>query len=105
MKQFQLQIYTTDEFDRWMAQLKDRRAVARIAVRLDRLQHGNPGNVRGVGSGVSELKIDYGPGYRVYYIQRGFRLIVLLCGGDKSTQDEDIVTAKNLAKLVEEDLK
>jgi putative addiction module killer protein len=87
-------------FDRWLGKLKDRRAVARILVRIDRLALGNPGDVRSVGGGVSELKIDYGPGYRgyrVYFAQRGNTLVLLLCGGDKSTQNDDIETAKRIA--------
>ncbi len=84
-------------FDRWLGKLKDRRAIARILVRIDRLALGNPGDVRSVGGGVSELKIDYGPGYRVYFAQRGQSLVLLLCGGDKSTQSVDIETAKRIA--------
>ena len=84
-------------FDRWLSELRDRRAVARIAARLDRLASGNPGDTQPVGDGVSELRINYGPGYRVYFIQRGSVLIILLCGGDKSSQDRDIKQAKALA--------
>lgn len=85
-------------FDRWLSRLRDRRAVARITARMDRLAGGNPGDVEPVGEGVSELKIGYGPGYRVYFMQRGAVLIILLCGGDKSTQSRDIKLAKELAK-------
>lgn len=84
-------------FDRWLIGLQDRRAVARIAARLDRLAGGNPGDVQPVGNGVSELRIHYGPGYRVYFLQRGPVMIVLLCGGDKSSQEKDIIQAKALA--------
>jgi putative addiction module killer protein len=84
-------------FDRWLRKLKDRGAVARILVRIDRLALGNPGDVRSVGGGVSELKIDYGPGYRVYFARRGETLVLLLCGGDKSTKSNDISTAQKLA--------
>lgn len=76
-------------FDGWLTGLLDRRAKMRIVARLDRLAVGNPGDVKPVGSGISELRINYGPGYRVYYMTRGKVLIVLLCGGDKSTQDAD----------------
>ncbi|WP_390625046.1 type II toxin-antitoxin system RelE/ParE family toxin [Pseudorhizobium xiangyangii] len=77
--------------------LKDGRAKAAIAMRLQRLAIGNAGDVAPVGEGVSELRIHYGPGYRVYFQQRGDLIIVLLCGGDKSTQDKDIRTAKEIA--------
>lgn len=84
-------------FDRWLRTLKDRRAAARVQVRIDRLAAGNPGDVRPVGNGVSELRITYGPGYRVYYLQEGQRLIVVLCGGDKSSQTRDIDQAHRIA--------
>lgn len=87
----------TSAFDAWLSGLKDRQAVARVTARIDRLAHDNPGDVRPVGSGVSEMRIDYGPGYRVYYQQRGSLLVLLLCGGDKRTQDDDIRRAINLA--------
>jgi putative addiction module killer protein len=92
-----MQIRRTEQFTRWLMDLKDRQGRARILARIDRLQEGNPGNSRSVGGGVVELKIDFGPGYRVYYVQRGALLIVLLCGGDKSTQAHDIKQAKSLA--------
>lgn len=85
-------------FARWFAGLKDRQAKARIEVRIDRLALGNPGDVKPVGEGVSELRIAYGQGYRIYYTQRGRVMVVLLCGGDKSSQDRDIATAKALAR-------
>ena len=91
-------IEKTAIFAEWLRALKDARAVARIAVRIDRLAAGNPGDVRPVGDGVSELRIDYGPGYRVYYIQRGSVLVILLCGGDQSSQRTDILEARSLAK-------
>jgi putative addiction module killer protein len=84
-------------FDRWLRKLKDRRAAARVLVRIDRLVAGNPGDVKPIGKGISELRIDYGPGYRVYYLQDGQRLILLLCGGDKSSQDRDIKQAHRIA--------
>ena len=82
----------------WINALKDRAARARIQVRIDRLVHGNPGQHRNLTDGVSELKIDFGPGYRVYYTERGGELIVLLAGGDKSSQRRDIQVAIALAK-------
>jgi putative addiction module killer protein len=84
-------------FDRWLAGLKDARGRAKVLVRIDRLALGNPGDVRPVGGGVSEMRIDFGPGYRVYFIQRGQLMIVLLAGGNKSTQASDIATAKSVA--------
>ena len=93
-----VEIRKTDTFLRWLDSLRDVRAAARIQMRIERLEFGNPGDVRSVGSGVSEMRIDYGPGYRIYYIQRGSICVVLLCGGDKRTQDTDIVKAKALAK-------
>jgi len=85
-----------------MERLRDDRARAKIAARIDRLALGNPGDVEPVGDGVSELRIHYGPGYRVYFIRRGEAVIVLLCGGDKSTQAKDIKTAKMLASGLED---
>lgn len=85
-------------FSTWLANLKDRQAKGRIQSRLDRLANGNPGDVKPIGEGLSEMRIDYGPGYRLYYMQRGQELIVLLCGGDKRTQDRDIKEAKRIAK-------
>jgi putative addiction module killer protein len=78
--------------------LRDRRAKARIDIRIRRLSLGNPGDIKPVGQGVSELRIDYGPGYRIYFVQRGDRLVVLLAGGEKSSQDTDIEKAKALAR-------
>jgi putative addiction module killer protein len=95
-----MQLRPTKEFSEWLRDLKDRQGRARIVSRLDRLEDGNPGNSRSVGEGVVELEIDVGPGYRVYYIQRGEVLIILLCGGDKSTQTRDIERAKLIAKNV-----
>ena len=92
-----LAVQKTATFLSWLRSLRDTRAIARIAVRIDRLALGNPGDVRPVGEGVSELRIDYGPGY-VYFAQRGDALVILLCGGDKSSQVEDIDRAKRLAK-------
>jgi putative addiction module killer protein len=83
-----------------LAELRDRDARARIAVRIRRLSLGNPGDVKPVGSGVSEMRIDYGPGYRVYFVRRGDTVVVLLCGGDKRQQDRDIARALELAQEV-----
>jgi|SRR5882672_8505956 len=85
-------------FERWISGLRDRQARARILVRIDRLAGGNSGDVRPVGSGVSELRIDFGPGYRVYFAQKGEWLVVLLCGGDKRTQSGDIKRALGLVE-------
>jgi len=93
-----IEVRQTTRFATWLAGLRDERARARILKRLDRAQAGNLGDVAPVGGGVSEMRIFYGPGYRVYFIQRGSELIVLLCGGDKSTQAADIEEAKDLAK-------
>ena len=87
------EIFKTSSFDEWLRKLRDRHAVARI----DRLALGNPGDVKPVGSGISEMRIDYGPGYRVYFMRRGAVIIVLLCGGDKTTQQTDIQEANGLA--------
>lgn len=91
------EIRRTDEFDGWLKGLRDRRARARIALRIDRLALGNPGDVKPVGGGVSELRIDYGPGYRVYFVRRGEVVLILLCGGDKGSQDRDILRARTIA--------
>ncbi len=95
-----IEIRQTDSFADWLAGMRDRRAVAVIARRVTRLASGNPGDVAPVGEGVSELRIHFGPGYRVYYVQRGQELIILLCGGDKATQVPDIAKAKELAQGV-----
>ena len=88
----------TDIFVQWMDELRDIRARARIQARIERLAAGNPGDVKPVGDGVSELRIDYGPGYRVYFTRRGNEVLILLAGGDKSTQDTDIKIAQGLAR-------
>lgn len=88
----------TEMFRRWRTRLKDQRILALVASRLDRLAFGNAGDVRPVGAGIGELRIDYGPGYRIYYKRHGDTIILLLCGGDKRTQANDIETAKRLAK-------
>jgi len=92
-----IEVRQTDVFSDWFARLRDREARARITVRIRRLSLGNPGDVRPVGGGVSEMRIDYGPGYRVYFVRRGDTVVILLCGGDKSTQARDIARALELA--------
>ena len=92
----------SETFDTWLAKLKDKIGRARILHRIRAAEHGNFGDVKPVGDGVSEMRIHVGPGYRVYFIQRGEVVIVLLAGGDKSTQDKDIRTAKALAKNLKE---
>ena len=98
-----MQIRRTQVFNDWLLTLRDRQGRAKIYARIDRLEDGNPGNSRSVGAGVVEMKIDFGPGYRVYYVQRGEIIIVLLCGGDKSTQSKDIERAKALAAQIDEE--
>ena len=93
-----IEVRQTRVFVDWVAALSDLRAEARINVRIRRLSLGNPGDVKNVGGGVSELRIDYGPGYRLYFCRRGAAIVVLLCGGDKRTQAGDIAAAKELAK-------
>jgi putative addiction module killer protein len=95
-----IEIRQTATYSDWFAELRDRQARARIDIRIRRLSLGNPGDVKPVGEGVSELRIDYGPGYRVYFVQRGKTVVVLLAGGDKRTQDSDIKTALELARSV-----
>ena len=87
----------TDEFDIWLSSLSDQRAVAKIASRIERLGLGNAGDVKPVGEGISEMRIPHGAGYRVYYKQTGKTIVLILCGGDKSTQDKDIKRAKEIA--------
>ncbi len=93
-----IEVRQTDVYAQWFRRLRDRRARARINARIRRLSLGNVGDVRPVGEGVSELRIDYGPGYRVYFVQQGQSLVLLLAGGDKSTQERDITRARNLAR-------
>jgi putative addiction module killer protein len=97
-----IQIQQTETYAKWFAGLRDRVVRARIDIRIRRLSLGNPGDAKPVGDGVSELRVDHGPGYRVYFIQRDDVVIVLLAGGDKSTQDKDIRAAKALAKDLKE---
>jgi len=93
-----VEIRKTDHFAKWIDSLQDIRARARILARIERLATGNPGDVKAVGEGVSEMRIDYGPGYRVYYKQHGRSMVILLAGGDKSTQDRDIKIALRLSR-------
>ena len=93
-----IEIRETETFSSWLRDLRDDRARAKIAARVRRLAFGNPGDLKPVGEGISELRIHHGAGYRVYFVQRGTLLIMLLCGGDKATQDKDIATAKKLVK-------
>ncbi len=97
-----MRVEETETYREWINGLKDRIGRARVQVRVDRLVHGNPGSHRNLTDGVSELKIDFGSGYRVYYTQRGTRLILLLAGGDKSTQQSDIRMAIELARNFQE---
>lgn len=93
-----MEVRQTETYSQWFDTLRDRQAKTRIDIRIRPLSIGNPGNVKPVGKGVSELRIDYGPGYRVYFTQRGDALIILLAGGNKSTQNQDIKTAVDLAQ-------
>ena len=93
-----LEIRQTDVYAQWFKKLRDRQARARILARIRRLSLGNPGDATPVGEGISEMRIDYGPGYRVYYKQQGETVAVLLAGGDKRTQQRDIERAKELAR-------
>jgi len=95
-----IEIRKTDTFERWFTGLRDRRAVARIKSRIDRLQLGLFGDVKPVGESVSEMRIDYGPGYRIYFVQRGREVVILLAGGDKRTQTRDIEKALELARML-----
>lgn len=92
-----VEVVRSATFDQWLQKLRDREAAARVIVRVGRLTSGNPGDVRPVGHGISELRIDYGPGYRIYYLQEADRLILLLTGGDKSSQQTDIQLAHQIA--------
>ncbi|MDH4163120.1 MAG: type II toxin-antitoxin system RelE/ParE family toxin [Nitrospirota bacterium] len=95
-----IEIQKTEIFERWLTSLRDRKAAARIKSRIDRLHLGLFGDVKPVGEGVSEMRIDYGPGYRIYFVQRGRELVILLAGGDKRTQAKDIQRAHELARML-----
>jgi putative addiction module killer protein len=91
----------TEEFDTWLKALRDARAKAKIISRIERLADGNPGDVKPVGNGISEMRVHYGPGYRVYYCQQGETIVIILCGGDKDSQAKDIETAKEIKESLE----
>jgi putative addiction module killer protein len=93
-----IEVRQTAKFASWLVDLRDTTARARILVRIRRLELGNPGDVKPVGDGVSELRIPYGPGYRVYFTRQGQEIVILLCGGDKSFQGRDIIAARQMAK-------
>ena len=95
-------IYTTEVFDLWFESLKDRQTARRIQTRIDRAEEGNFGDHKAVGEGVSEMRIHHGPGFRVYLTQRGMEIVILLAGGDKSSQTQDIATAHELARQLKE---
>ncbi len=95
-------VLRSDEFDKWLTKLKDAKGKARIVARIRSAELGNLGDVKSVGEGISEMRIHYGPGYRIYFTQRGRLLILLLVGGDKSSQSRDIKRAKALAETMEE---
>ncbi len=93
-----IEVRQTEEFSGWLHRLRDANAVARIVARIRRMEQGNPGDINNVGNGVMEMRIDYGPGYRVYYLHRGSTVVILLCGGDKRTQPRDIQRAHKMAE-------
>jgi putative addiction module killer protein len=95
-------IYTTEEFDVWFESLRDKQAARWIQARIDRAEEGNFGDCKPIGEGVSEMRIHYGPGYRVYFAQRGMEIVILLAGGDKGSQDKDIKTALGLAQQIKD---
>ncbi len=95
-------IYTTEVFDAWFESLKDKQTARRIQARIDRSEEGNFGDHKAVGEGVSEMRIHHGPGFRVYFTQHGLEIVILLAGGDKSSQSKDIETAHELARQLKE---
>jgi putative addiction module killer protein len=96
-----IEVRQTEEFLGWLHRLKDANAVARIVGRIRRLETGNPGDTKNVGQGVREMRIDYGPSYRIYYMHRGTQIVILLCGGDKRTQQRDIKRAQKMAEMMD----
>jgi putative addiction module killer protein len=95
-----VEVRQSEEFSGWLHRLGDPGAVARIVSRIRRMETGNPGDTRSVGHGVLEMRVDYGPGYRIYYVHRGAQIVILLCGGDKRTQQRDIKRAQGLAETL-----
>lgn len=95
-----IEVRQTVAFTKWLNELRDHNARARIVTRIRRMELGNPGDVKSVGEGVSEMRIAYGPGYRIYFVLMGSTIVVLLCGGDKSSQSRDIALAKQMAKEI-----
>jgi putative addiction module killer protein len=94
------EVRQTEEFSGWLRRLSDANAVARIVGRIRRMEMGNPGDTKSVGQGVLEMRIDYGPGYRIYHVYRGAQIVILLCGGDKRTQKQDIKRAQKMAEIM-----
>ncbi len=95
-----VEVRQTENFSAWLRGLKDANAVARVVARMRRMEQGNSGDTRSVGKGVMEMRIAYGPGYRIYYVQRGAQIVILLCGGDKGTQRRDIKRAQMIAETL-----
>jgi len=95
-----VEVRQTEEFSGWLHRLRDVNAVARIVGRIRRMEMGNPGDTRGVGNGILEMRIDHRPGYRIYYVHRGAQIVILLCGGDKRSQPKDIKRAQKLAETL-----
>ena len=95
-----VEVRQTKEFSAWLHRLRDANAVARIVARIRRMEQGNPGDSRSVGKGIVEMRIPYGPGYRIYYVHRGAQIVILLCGGDKRTQQQDIKRAQTLSETL-----
>ena len=95
-----VEVHQTQEFLGWLHRLRDANAVARIVGRIRRMEMGNPGDSKSVGQGILEMRIDYGPGYRIYYVHRRAQIVLLLCGGDKRTQQQDIKRAQKLAEIL-----
>ena len=95
-----IEVRQTQEFSAWLHRLRGADTAARIVGRIRRMEMGNPGDSRSVGHGILEMRIDYGPGYRIYYLHRGAQIVILLCGGDKRTQQRDIKRAQRLAETL-----